>query len=192
MYGMHLESLRQTWPWYVAGPIIGLFVPVLLIAGDKRLGISGNLRHLCAAVLPKRMDFLRYDWWGTGAWNLAFLLGVVLGGWVGVELLGTRDIAIAAETKAALGALGLSDFSGLAPRELISWEALGTWKGLLTLAGGGFLVGFGTAYASGCTSGHAINGLSHFQLRSLFAVIGFFAGGLATTHFLLPYLLPVR
>jgi uncharacterized membrane protein YedE/YeeE len=53
---------------------------------------------------------------------------------------------------------------------------------------GGFLVGFGTRYAGGCTSGHAISGLSNLQFASLIATIGFFAGGLIATHLLYPLL----
>jgi uncharacterized protein len=183
------EAVTHTWPWYVAGPIIGLFVPLLLIAGDKRLGISGNLRHLCSALLPGRIDYLRYDWRTSGGWNLIFAIGIALGGWIGVNLLRTHEIAISGETRSALAALGLQDFSGLVPRELISWHALLTLKGFVSVVVGGFLVGFGTAYAGGCTSGHAISGLSHFQRNSLYAVIGFFAGGLIATHFILPYLI---
>ena len=58
----------------------------------------------------------------------------------------------------------------------------------MVLAVGGFLVGFGTRYAGGCTSGHAISGLSNLQLPSLVAVIGFFIGGLVMTHLIFPYL----
>jgi uncharacterized membrane protein YedE/YeeE len=182
------EALTHTWPWYIAGPLIGLFVPLLQLVGDKQLGISGNLRHLCSALLPRRNDFLRYDWRGAGAWNLLFALGTLAGGWIGVSLLGTREIAISPETQAALRGLGLQDLSGLAPREVISWSGLLSLRGFVSVVVGGFLVGFGTAYAGGCTSGHAINGLSGFQLRSLWAVLGFFAGGLLATHLLLPLL----
>jgi len=183
-----LEFMSHTWPWYVAGPIIGLFVPALLIAGNKRLGISGNLRHLCSVLAPGKIELFQYDWKKAGSWNLMFVLGVAVGGFVGVRLLGTQEIAISPHTKAALTALGIHDFSGLVPRELISWRALFTVKGFIPVVVGGFLVGFGTAYAGGCTSGHAISGLSNFQLPSLLAVIGFFAGGLIATHFLLPLL----
>lgn len=182
------EVLTQTWPWYIAGPLIGLFVPLLQVVGRKQLGISGNLRHLCSALLPRRIDFLRYDWRSSGAWNLMFAFGTLLGGAIGVYLLGTREIAISPETQAALHTLGLNDLSGLAPREVISWSGLFTFRGFVSVVVGGFLVGFGTAYAGGCTSGHAINGLSNFQLRSLWAVFGFFAGGLLGTHLLLPLL----
>ena len=181
-------ALTDTWPWYIAGPLIGLFVPLLQLLGDKQLGISGNLRHLCAALLPGRGYFLRYDWKTTGGWNLLFALGTALGGWIGIHLLGTHQIAISPETRAALGALGLHDLSGLVPREIFSWPALLTPRGFVSVVGGGFLVGFGAAYAGGCTSGHAISGLSNFQLHSLFAVLGFFAGGLLATHLILPLL----
>ena len=183
------QAITNTWPWYVAGPAIGLFVPILILMGDKRLGISGNLRHLCSALLPQRIEFLRYDWRGEGSWNLIFVLGIMIGGWIGVRLLGTHDINISAETKSELGAMGLHDFSGLVPKELIGWRALLTLRGFVCVVIGGFLVGFGTAYAGGCTSGHAISGLSHFQRNSLYAVFGFFAGGLIVTHLVLPYLI---
>jgi hypothetical protein len=182
------EFVSHTWPWYVAGPIIGLFVPLLSLIGDKRLGISGNLRHLCAAILPGRIGLFQYDWKKSGSWNLVFLLGVTAGGFIGVRLPGTHDIAISPETKTALAALGIHDFSGLVPQEWIGWHALLTVKGFVSIVIGGFLVGFGTAYAGGCTSGHAISGLSEFQWPSLLAVIGFFAGGLLATWLLLPLL----
>jgi len=85
--------------------------------------------------------------------------------------------------------LGIHDFSGLAPREVFSWSALLTPKGFISVVVGGFLVGFGTAFAGGCTSGHAISGLADLQAASLIAVVGFFAGGLIATHFLLPLFL---
>jgi hypothetical protein len=181
-----MELLTRAWPWYVAGPIIGLIVPALLLAGNRPFGISANLRHLCAAVVPGRLEFFRYDWWAEGSWNLSFLAGVTVGGFVAVYVIGTPEVAISPETRAALASLGLHDFSGLVPRELIGWTALLSLKGFIAVVGGGFLVGFGTAYAGGCTSGHAITGLADLQLPSLIAVIGFFAGGLAATHWILP------
>lgn len=183
-----MEFLRQPWPWFVAGPLIGLFVPVLLLVGNKAFGFSSNLRHLCAAALPGRVEFFRYDWKAEGAWNLAFLAGTMTGAFVAVLFLGLPDIALSDATKAALSALGLHDFTGLAPREVFDWASLLTLRGVVLVVGGGFLVGFGTAYAGGCTSGHAIAGLADFQLPSLVAVFGFFAGGLLATHVLLPLL----
>jgi len=177
------------WPWYVAGPLIGLFVPALLIVGNKSFGISSNLRHLCSAIAPGRVEFFRYDWKRTGAWNLLFLAGVLIGGFIASHVGAAHPIAISAETKTALTKLGIHDFSGIAPREVFNWHALLTLRGFTSVVVGGFLVGFGTAYAGGCTSGHAISGLANFELPSLIAVFGFFAGGLAATYLILPLLL---
>lgn len=178
----------ETWPWYVAGPIIGLFVPALLLAGNKIFGISSNLRHLCSALLPGKLEYFRYDWKQTGLWNLTFLAGIVIGGFLAAQWGTPHDIAISPETRAALARLGIHDFSGIAPKELFSWQALLTLRGGVSVALGGFFVGFGTAYAGGCTSGHAISGLADFQLSSLIAVLGFFAGGLAATYLIMPWL----
>ena len=182
---------NDPWPWYVAGPLIGLIVPLLLFFGGKQFGLSANLRHLCAATVPSRASFFRYDWKRHGLWNLVFALGLVLGGFVGIFLLSDPEapIALAEATRADLAALGITDFTGLVPRELFTFEALATVPGLLMIVGGGFLIGFGARWAGGCTSGHAISGLANFQLPSLVAVVGFFAGGLFMTYVLLPLIL---
>ena len=185
-----LDVLRQPWPWWLTGIGIGLVVPALLLIGNRSFGVSSNLRHLCAAICPADIAFFRYDWKRDGLWNLVFALGILIGGYIGGVLLGNPEpIAIAPRTKEALAALGLTDFSGLAPRELFTWSALGSLPGFLLIVVGGFLVGFGTAYGGGCTSGHGISGLANFQLPSLIAVIGFFVGGLIATHVLLPLVL---
>lgn len=185
-----LDWLTQPWPWYVAGPIIGLFVPALLLFGGKQFGISANLRHMCAATVPSGLDFLKYDWKKNGLWNLVFVVGVALGGFLAVTWLGgMTQVSLASDTVAALSKLGIQDFSGLVPSDLISWSGLASGPGLVLILGGGFLVGFGARYAGGCTSGHAISGLADLQLPSLVAVVGFFAGGLLVTYVLLPILL---
>jgi uncharacterized protein len=184
-----LDFLFQPWPWYVAGPLIGLFVPVLLLLGNRQFGFSSNLRHLCAACLPAKADFFKYDWRSSGLWNLVFLAGTVVGGVVGGRLLHAGTVAISARTQADLAALGLHDYSGVVPHELFSWASLLTPRGFVIVVVGGFLVGFGTAYAGGCTSGHAISGLADRQLPSLVAVLGFFAGGLIATYLILPRVL---
>jgi len=184
------RALSEPWPWYVAGPLIGLFVPALLLVGNRMFGISSNLRHVCAAGMPGRVEFFRYDWRRAGGWNLAFALGILIGGALAGRFLdGGAGVSLSSAARDSLTALGLNDFTGLAPRELFTWSALASWRGLVLLVGGGFLVGFGTAYAGGCTSGHAISGLADLQLPSLVAVAGFFAGGLIGTWLLLPYLL---
>lgn len=59
------------------------------------------------------------------------------------------------------------------PDELFATDALTDPKSLAILLFGGLLIGFGARYAGGCTSGHAISGLSNLQLPSLIAVVGF-------------------
>jgi uncharacterized membrane protein YedE/YeeE len=181
--------LSAPWPWYVAGPAIGLFVPVLLIVGNRMFGVGSNLRHMCAALLPGRIEHFRYDWKRTGLWNLLFLAGIAVGGFLASQWDGPHNVEISEQTRLALTRLGLHDLSGLAPRELFTWAALFTPKGFVAIVLGGFLVGFGSAYAGGCTSGHAITGLADRQLPSLIAVAGFFAGGLMATYFILPLIL---
>lgn len=186
-----MDLLLEPWPWYVAGPIIGLMVPLLLMLGGKPFGLSSNLRHLCAAVAPGDLEFFQYDWWKEGGWNLLFALGILVGGFIGTHWLLPENytVAIADTTRVDLNRLGLQDLSGLMPAELFSWAALSTGRGLITVVLGGFLVGFGARWAGGCTSGHAISGLATMQLPSLIAVFGFFAGGLLMTHVLLPWIL---
>ncbi len=185
-----LSILREPWPWYVAGPLIGLVVPALLLLVGKAFGVSTSFRDLCAAATPGRFEYLNYDW-RTGAWRLAFVAGILLGGVVAVTLLASPDpvVGISEATRADLAALGIQDRSGLFPDDLLGWGAVLSLPGFVALVLGGFLVGFGTRWADGCTSGHAIMGLVGRQLPSLIAVIGFFAGGLISTFVLLPALL---
>ena len=185
-----LDWLSQPWPWYVAGPLIGLVVPALLLLGGRSFGISSSFQDICAAAVPGRLEYFQYDW-EANAWRLAFVIGIAFGGFLGVTVLANPDpfVDISATTVSDLQELGLRDFSGLVPPELVSWTALLTLPGFVTVVVGGFLVGFGARYAGGCTSGHAITGLATFQVVSLFAVLGFFAGGLAATHLILPLLL---
>lgn len=186
-----LEILTQPWPWYVAGPLIGIIIPLLLIYGNKTFGFSSNFRHFCAACFPSNIEFFKYNWKKEGSWNLIFLVGTVIGGFIGGYLFVNPDPIVlsqgAIETLSAK--MGITDFKGFVPSEIFNWEALGTPTGIFILAFGGFLIGFGTRYAGGCTSGHAISGLANLQLASLIAVIGFFIGGLLTTYIILPALL---
>lgn len=184
-----LELLRKPWPWYIAGPLIGLTVPALLLIGNKAFGISSALRHICAAVLPAKIPFFQYNW-RSGIWNLFFVAGILIGGFIASNFLSNpNDMLIAEATRADLQQLGIHDFSGLLPAQLFSTEAILSLQGLFFLVLGGFLVGFGTRYAGGCTSGHSIMGLSNLQWPSLVATISFMIGGFAGTHLLLPFLL---
>lgn len=181
-------------PWYVAGPLIGLIVPALLVLGGRVFGLSANLRHACAALpVPERLrpPFLRYDWRSAGTWNLVFALGIAVGGFVGLRILSdpTAPLALSGATVSALAEIGVTDLTGMVPAQLVSWRGLATPAGAVLVLGGGFLVGFGARWAGGCTSGHAISGLADAQVPSLVAVVGFFVGGLIVTHGLLPLLL---
>ena len=182
-----LQWLSQPWPWYVAGPLIGLFVPALLLIDNKQLGVTTSLRALCAAVAPGKVEFFNYDWKGQGSWNLALVAGIFLGGLIAARLLGVTSPAISAHTRDAIARLGMgSQVTGFAPVSVFSWQALTTLRGATCVLLGGFLVGFGSSYGGGCTSGHGITGLASLQLPSLIAVVAIFAGGLFATFVLMP------
>jgi uncharacterized membrane protein YedE/YeeE len=184
-----LETLKHPWPWYVAGVLIGLTVPYLLLVGNKTFGISSSLRHLCAACLPANITFFKYDW-KKEMWNLFFVGGIALGALIGATLLENPEpLELAEPTAAYLAGKGITDTSTLMPAEIFSWSNLFTLRGLIFFVLGGFLVGFGTRWAGGCTSGHAIMGLSSLQWPSLVATIMFMAGGIIMTWFILPHLL---
>ncbi|MCS5491823.1 YeeE/YedE family protein [Algoriphagus limi] len=177
-----MEWITQPWPWYVAGPLIGLTVPALLILGNKTFGISSSLRHVCAICVPSGIPFFTYNW-KKEIWNLLFVLGILIGGFVATNFLANPDSIIVSEaTQADLKALGVTDFGNLLPADIFSWENLFTAKGLLFFVVGGFLVGFGTRYAGGCTSGHAIMGISSLQWQSVLATTFFMIGGFLMTH----------
>ncbi len=182
------ELILQPWPWYVAGPLIGLTVPTLLLIGNKSFGISSSLRHICAACIPANIPFFKYDW-KKEIWNLIFVAGVFLGGVIATHFLENPNTFVLSEaTIADLKALGITDFSGLMPADLFSVDNLFTLKGLVFFVLGGFMIGFGTRYAGGCTSGHAIMGLSNLQWPSLIATCCFMVGGITMTHLLLPHI----
>jgi uncharacterized membrane protein YedE/YeeE len=183
-----LEILKQPWPWYVAGTLIGLTVPVLLLIGNKSFGISSSLRHICAACIPANIPFFKYNW-RKEIWNLYFVGGILIGGIIAETYLSNPNlIEISPQTVNDLKALGIQHYNDLMPIDIFSWQNLFTFKGLIFIVLGGFLVGFGTRYAGGCTSGHSIMGLSNLQWPSLIATISFMIGGILMTQFLLPFL----
>lgn len=184
-----MDILHSPWPWYVAGVFIGLTVPLLLLLGNKNFGISSTFRDICAMCVPGRLSFFHYDW-KKNTWNLFFVGGAILGGWIASQWFSNPNpVAINPQTKEALQTMGIQDFSGLMPTDLFSWEKLLSMKGLIFVVLGGFIVGFGTRYAGGCTSGHTIMGLSSLQWPSLLASMAFMAGGFVSTYLLLPYIL---
>lgn len=184
-----MDFLYEPWPWYVVGPVIGFTVPALLLLGNKKLGISSTLRQLCAACYPANIPFLNYDW-KREIWNLYFVVGILIGGFIGGVLFrNPHPTALAEQTIRDLRSQGINDFNGVLPQDLFSWSNLGTMQGILLIVVGGFLVGFGTRYARGCTSGHGIFGLSSLQWTSLLAVIFFFIGGIVCSYAVLPFIL---
>lgn len=184
-----LEVLRQPWPWYIAGPLIGLTVPALLILGNKFFGISSALRHACAACFPGKIPFFNYQW-KKEVWNLFFVFGIFIGGILTVQFFeNPNTVDVHPELVRDLAIYGITDFSGLVPAELFSWSSLLSLRGFIMMVGGGFLVGFGTRYAGGCTSGHSIMGLATLQWPSLVATCCFMIGGFLMANFILPFLL---
>lgn len=184
-----MEFILQPWPWYVSGPLIGLIMLALTYFG-KFFGMSSNLRTLCAlGGAGKFSDFFKFDLKSQN-WNLIVVLGVILGGYLGFNYLRyDTPLALSLEVVQDLEARGFTEIGvHLVPNELFGLEVMSSPKGGAILIIGGFLVGFGARYAGGCTSGHAISGLSNLQLPSLVAVIGFFIGGLIMTYFIFPQL----
>ncbi|SFW76852.1 YeeE/YedE family protein [Chitinophaga sancti] len=186
---MLLKLISAPWPWYVAGPIIGLTVPLLLLLGNRPFGISSSLRHICAACFPGKVPFFAYEW-KKEIWNLFFAAGIVIGGFIAAHLLADpAPVRISPKLETALGEFGISDHNNLLPSQLFNWPALLTIRGFILIVVGGFLVGFGTRYAGGCTSGHSIFGLSTLQWPSLVATCCFMAGGFIMSNLVLPFIL---
>jgi hypothetical protein len=184
-----VDWLRSPWPWYVAGPIIGLMVPLMLFIGNRSFGISSNLRHLCAITQPEKVDvdFFKYNW-KEHTWSLMFVIGTALGGFLaGIVFSNPEPIALSQAAQDMFLSWGflLPTTGEYVPDELFHASV----RNYTFLFASGVLVGFGTRYAGGCTSGHAITGLATMQLSSLYAVLGIFGGGLLSSRFLVPFLL---
>ncbi len=152
------DLIREPWPWYIAGVLIGLTVPALLLLGNKSFGVSSSLRHICAACLPAGIPFFQYNW-RKEVWNLFFVAGIALGGFIATQWLNNPGpVHVAEPTVQALQNLGVTVDGNLMPVSIFSFSNLFTIEGLVFFVIGGFLIGFGTRYAGGCTSGHAIMG----------------------------------
>lgn len=182
-----MDIILQAWPWYVSGPLIALTMFLLIFMG-KKFGMSSNLRTLCTLCgADRKVSFFDFDW-KAQKWNLIVIVGAAIGGFIAMNFL-TEDpaVAINPDTVSTLNELGFqSSGNAYLPDELYSLQALTEWKSLSILIIGGLLIGFGARWAGGCTSGHAISGLSNLQLPSLIAVAGFFIGGLIMIHLLFP------
>jgi len=187
-----MDIINQGWHWSVSGLGI-VFVMYLLIYAGERFGISSSFRVMCSAISGRKAgSYFDYDW-KEQAWMFLFIMGAIIGGYIGVSLLADPNpVAISTQTIIDLNAIGVeAPSTGLMPNSIFNFDFLFTLKGFILLVGGGFMIGFGTRWAGGCTSGHAITGLSNLQLPSLVAVVGFFIGGLLTTFFLLPLILSI-
>ena len=184
-----MEQIIQPWPWYVAGILIVLIVPELLIIGNKTFGISSNLRHVCAACFPADIKFFKYDW-KKEVWNFFFVGGIFAGAFIANYFLMTdAPIAVSPALQSELAGYGLTNYAYMLPHDLFSFASLFTLRGFIVMVVGGFLVGFGTRYAGGCTSGHSIMGLSNLQWPSLVATICFMVGGFFMANIILPWIL---
>ena len=182
-----MTFIYEPWPWYVAGPLIALVMFLLLIIG-KQFGMSSNLRTACAAIgAGKTSDFFKFDW-KAERWNLMVLIGAIIGGFIASNYMSDNTVeinpVIAQELEENYNIRNAGE--NYLPTEIFATEALNDPFIVAVLLIGGLLVGFGARYAGGCTSGHAISGLSNLQLPSLIAVIGFFIGGLIMINLIYP------
>jgi uncharacterized membrane protein YedE/YeeE len=184
-----IDLLKQPWPWYVAGPLIGLSVPALLLITNKKLGVSSSFRHVCAACFPGKLPYFKYNW-REEKWNLFFVAGILLGGVAATVLLANpAPVQVDGRLLTELEGYGIADHRELIPTEVFSWQQLLTLRGFIMMVIGGILVGFGTRYAGGCTSGHSIMGISNLQKGSIVATICFMFGGFIMANFILPFIL---
>jgi len=184
-----IQWIKQPWPWYVAGPLIGLTVPALLLLGNKKFGISSSLRHICAVVFPSNISFFKYDW-KKEIWNLFFAAGIIIGAFLAVSFLSDHTpVQVNGKLVTELSGYGITNYDHLAPVDLFNWHSLLTLRGFIVMVIGGFLVGFGTRYAGGCTSGHSIMGLANLQGPSLVATICFMIGGFIMANLIMPFIL---
>jgi uncharacterized protein len=181
-----IDIIREPWSWWVSGLAIAAVMVTLIFMG-KRFGVSSTLDTMCTVLgAGKRIDYFRVDWKKSG-WNLLFIGGAALGGWISTRWLSSKEpLQLAEATIDDLKKLGIVFDGQTAPSQLFNFSFASTPAGMFMFLGGGLLIGFGTRYAGGCTSGHAISGLSNLQLPSLIAVIGFFVGGLVATHLIFP------
>ncbi|AOW20114.1 YeeE/YedE family protein [Urechidicola croceus] len=181
-----MNWIFEPWPWYVSGPLIA-FIMFLLIMVGKNFGMSSNLRTLCTICgAGNKVDFFKFDW-KTQRWNILVAVGTVIGGLIAAYFLSNSEVVnINSDVVSKLNDLGFeSAGKSYLPTELFDSNDL-NMKSIIILIIGGLLVGFGARYAGGCTSGHAISGLSNLQLSSLIAVVGFFIGGLIMVHLIFP------
>ena len=185
-----IDLLSQPWAWYIAGPIIGCLLPLMLFIDNKPFGISKSFEHFCAMTQPKHItvSYFQYNW-KKHDWAIIFVLGITLGGFIAGQWLTAPDaIQLSNAADSMFKQWGISRGMEMYPKELFSVSIVN----LIILFVGGVLTGFGTRYASGCTSGHAITGLATLQIKSLYSVIGIFGGALLAAHLITPLLFEIN
>ncbi len=156
--------MTQPWSWWLSGILIGLTVPLLYLLAGKAFGISTSLQEIGAVCAPhSKLEYLSKFDRKANAWLIVFAVGIALGSFIATRFLMAEPI-------------------GFLP------ESFSSPAGAIKLLVGGFLIGFGTRYAGGCTSGHSITGIANFNWPSLVATVCFFAGGLAVTWGLGPFI----
>ena len=178
-------NILQPLAWYFAGPAIGLVLFLLLLYRGKSLGVSNSFQHICAVINPFKIPFLNYSW-KQYRWSFYFVFGILLGGYIATLITGPGIIEITTKTKKVLAGHGLTQFHQFLPG---FFDLSNIYSVLIFGVLGGFFIGFGTRFAGGCTSGHAIMGMASLNKSSLFAVIGFFIGGLLITWLAYPFLI---
>ncbi len=183
-----VEILQKPWHWSLAGVMIALILFLLTYLG-RSFGVSASFKTICNAFgLGKKYEYFDFDI-KNDFWQIAFLLGVLLGGLISVTILYNPEPAKISQ--ATIDHLA-TDFGwnypqgdGYLPVDVFN---IYNWKAIVIALVGGAFVGFGARYGNGCTSGHAITGLSHMRLPSLITVIGFFIGGLIMTWLIMPFI----
>ncbi len=181
-----IAFLVKPWPWYVTGPLIGSIVPILLLTSQKQFGVSSIFKHICTITKISKSEYFNYSV-KDHSWNLLFILGVVFAGFFSFQVIEVKQGFLSENAIQYFVGKEIT-IEGIFPVETYRWDNLFSVYGLLLIVGG-FLVGFGSRYADGCTSGHAIMGLSLLSPASLVAVIGFFVGGIIGTFLILDSLL---
>jgi len=151
------DALNGPWSPWISGALIGLMVPALYLVIGRRFGVSSSLRHIGAMCAPSaKSEYIRLHDWRAHQWNLIMVGGVVVGSWIAAQFITADPLPILPDAANSVG-------------------------GVIRLTFGGALVGFGTRYAGGCTSGHTISGISNLNPPSFVATGAFFAGGLVAT-----------
>lgn len=156
-------------PWYIAGPLIGLIVPALLILRGKQFGMSSSFSYIIGQISPKNKYFKSAK---SSNWQFHFGLGILASGILSLYYISPEDLII--QDLAVHGAYLTKSV----------YETDNLWIFLVS----GIIVGFGARYANGCTAGNCIMGVSQFSVSSIIATVAFFISGVITAQFINPFI----